>query len=191
MTARRIFLGAVIFAASCQVPADLASQTVSSAASDGASDRVADALVEADVAFANRETERLRQAIWTLDALGAQPRDEAGSMLLREWKASLPPGDIPTRGRTLGPAFLSGEVAPNATIDFEQTFLAGQRAEIAARTHGGTPIGLTVIDGRAKTLCASSGNRIRCRWTPPYTQRHLIRIDNPRSATVKYFISFI
>ena len=107
-----------------------------------------------------------------------------------DYESAAPDAPAPSRGRALGPAFRSGELAAGSMVELEQTFLAGQGASIALRTHGGHPVALKVFDGRAKRLCAKSGERMACRWTPPYTQRHVIRIDNPRRAAVRYFISF-
>ena len=84
----------------------------------------------------------------------------------------------------------SGELPAGGTISLQQTFLAGQSAIIALKTSGGGHIAVKVVDGDERTVCASSGGAVRCRWTPPYTQRHQIRIKNPRGGRVRYFISF-
>ena len=183
---------AAVLATACQAPAG-APDTIAAGAvplQDDAASRTVDALATAQVAFANGDTDGLARAMHALDALGVQPDDPASATLLEKWESAAPDAPAPRRGRALGPAFRSGELAAGSVVELEQTFLAGQGASIALRTHGGHPVALKVFDGRAKRLCAKSGARMACRWTPPYTQRHVIRIDNPRRAAVRYFISF-
>ena len=160
-----------------KAPADDASRTV-------------DALAEASQARAAGDGERLRNALLILTALGAKPGDAPSETLLNQWRASASDGLPPMRGRTLGPAFRTGELSPGKQVRLQQVFLAGQSATVALRTHSGGEIAMKVVDGRARTMCESSGDRVHCRWTPPFTQRHEIRIINPMKGKVRYFISF-
>ncbi|NCP19152.1 MAG: hypothetical protein GW855_08345 [Erythrobacter sp.] len=160
-----------------KAPADEASRTV-------------DALAAASQARAAGDGERLRNALLTLAALGAEPGDAPSETLLNQWRASTP-GDLPPlRGRTLGPAFRTGELSAGKEVRLQQVFLAGQSAVVALRTHSGGEVTMKVVDGEARTMCDSSGDRMHCRWTPPFTQRHEIRIANPMRGKVRYFISF-
>ena len=152
--------------------------------------RTVNALAEAEAARSAGDGERLRRALMALDALGAHPEDSESADIVASWQAAAPSDMPPMRGRTLGPAYRAGEVSAGATVTLEQTFLAGQSAVLALRTQDGGEVAVRVIDGREKTMCASQGDRVRCRWTPPYTQRHEIRIRNPLGGKVRYFISF-
>ena len=187
----RLVAGSLVLSA-CQMPGNVAMQDRSpspGAHVDDATRTVATLVLAADARERGNEGQ-LRSALLALTQLGARPEDSDSEQLVDGWRSTLA-GDLPPlRGRTLGPAFRSGVLPAGGAIELEQTFLAGQSAIIALKTRDGAQVAVKVMDGDARTVCATSGGTIRCRWTPPYTQRHQIRIRNPRNGRVQYFISF-
>lgn len=190
---RGMFAVAAVLLAACQASADTrqADAMPAPAPDAGGPARSVDILVAAAQASDSGDVDGLRQALFALDALGLRADDPQGAAMLASWAAVIP-GDVPPlRGRALGPAFRAGEVASGGAVEIEQTFLAGQSAAIAVRARNGHDLKVKVFDGGERTLCTAAGERVQCRWTPPYTQRHVIRIDNPQRTKVRYFISFI
>ncbi len=187
----RLITGSLLLTA-CQAPGDVAMQDSSPPPPAYADDatRTVNTLASASDALARGDEGQLRSALLALSELGARPDDPQSELMVVGWRSSVS-GDLPPlRGRTLGPAYRSGELPAGGTISLQQTFLAGQSAIIALKTSGGGHIAVKVVDGDERTVCASSGGAVRCRWTPPYTPRHQIRIKNPRGGRVRYFISF-
>ena len=181
-----------VMLAGCQAPGEVAMQDASRVPQpvmDDATQTVA-TLARAANARESGDERQLRNALLALAELGARPDDQPSEQLVDGWRSTLSDNLPPLRGRTLGPAFRSGELPAGGAINLQQTFLAGQSAIIALQTRGGGQVTVKAIDGSERTVCATSGGTVRCRWTPPYTQRHQIRIANPRNGRVRYFISF-
>ncbi len=186
------FVAGSLLLVACQAPNEVAMPDATPSAqpySNDATQTVATLASAADAQDRGDEAQ-LRSALLALSELGARPDDRQSEQLVKDWRSTLS-GDLPPlRGRALGPAFRSGELPAGGTISLQQTFLAGQSAIIALKTRGGGQVSVRVIDGNERTVCDTSGGTVRCRWTPPYTQRHHIRINNPRDGRVRYFISF-
>ena len=120
----------------------------------------------------------------TLLATGARPVD--GDDLGRKWAG---PVASPYRDRALGPAYRTVAVAPGGTAHFEQTFLAGQRAQIAIVPLERARFALSVRDDQGALSClAPPGGR--CSWMPLWTTRYGIDVRNPGSAIGRYYMVF-
>ena len=91
------------------------------------------------------------------------------------------------RDRALGPGYRTVAVAPGQTAHFEQTFLAGQRAQIAIVALDRARFTLAVKDDEGAMFCATplSG---RCSWMPLWTTRYGIDVGNPGRETGRYYV---
>lgn len=160
--------------------------SVASASSGSSAERLAVVLVEADEAFAARDTRLLTAALQRFDALGGRPAEQGGDEL-RLWRAALPQ-TAPMRGRTLGPGYRSGRLSAGQSEQIEQVFLSGQRASVAVSAPGGVQLSLQVQDRRDAAVCGKEGNPSHCQWVPTFTDRYRIRIANPGRTDVRYYL---
>jgi hypothetical protein len=158
------------------------------------SEQVALALFEGSNAILSRKVDRktLRHAAQSLAFLGARPADGQETDLAVEWRTlSAVRGTEPVyRGRILGPAYRSGMVAPGAAINSEQLFLAGQLASLSVAPAKGAKLGLTVSNSQGAAICSAAVQEptATCRWTPAYSERVKISINNFGTTTAKYFL---
>lgn len=150
--------------------------------------KMASALIAAQDAEQRADAQALGDALRRLDALGAKPVGEAASAEMRRWAALAPPGMPPMRGRALGPGFRVGNLAPEGSRVFEQTFLAGKRASIVATAGGGMPLVLRVAADDTDPLCQRTAPRSSCNWTPLYTRRYSITLTNPGRKVRRYYL---
>ena len=91
------------------------------------------------------------------------------------------------RDRALGPGYRTVTVAPGATAHFEQTFLAGQRAQVAIVALDRARFTLAVKDDEGTLSCTSPPDG-RCSWMPLWTTRYGIDIGNPGRGTGRYYM---
>lgn len=164
----------------------------------GAADPLAEAaaaLAAAEIApTAAERTPFLRQ----VEALRLTPveDDAEGAALLARWKAEAPPApqDAVYRGRTLGPAYRRASIQPGETIEIEQIFYAGERAEIAAQSTGGQPVDLeirTQRDAATPPVCAAKLEPVgKCRWLPLFTARFKMKLVNRGGKPASVYIVF-
>ena len=95
------------------------------------------------------------------------------------------------RGRTLGPAYRRAQIAPGARLQIEQIFYAGERAEIAAQSHGGQPIALEIRNPRTGKVCvAELAPKASCNWLPLFTERFSIELVNQSHDRASVYIVF-
>jgi hypothetical protein len=89
------------------------------------------------------------------------------------------------RNRALGPAYRKVALAPGATARFEQTFFAGQRARVAVVPVDRAVFALAVTDDDGASQCDSSA---RCDWTPLWTTRYRVALDNRGPRPASFFV---
>lgn len=156
----------------------------------GRAEHVAEALLAAERAERTADTAALAQAALALERLAPVAQTGEDDATLRRWRASLPAGAPPMRGRALGPAWRSVTLQPGASAQLNQTFLGGRSAQIVVRvTEGSTP-NLMVRDQSAREVCRAEKDPVNCRWVPLYTQRHRIEIINSGRRVSKFYIVF-
>ena len=141
--------------------------------------RVVDALTSG--AAARGKAERVR-AGRVLLAVGARALD--GDDLATGWAGNR---TLPYRDRALGPAYRTVVVKSGGTAHFEQTFLGGQRAQIAIVAIDRAPFTLAVKDDEGALSCAAPPGG-RCAWMPLWTTRYGIDVRNPGRATGRYYM---
>lgn len=154
-------------------------------------EKVADALWRGEAA--PRDPHKLLAAADALDALGARPA-EGSADAAADWRTQArrrgvrSNGDL-FRGRTLGPAYRSGTLAPGASFATEQSFLAGQKAMIAIVPAPDRTLTMQVRTPE-KPICAGgvSAPRAVCSWLPVFTTRVEIRITNTGKAPARYYL---
>ena len=121
-----------------------------------------------------------------IENAGAFPASD-GDTLSRHWpKAHVGKSDT-YRDRTLGPAYKVLSLAPGKTAQFEQIFMAGQRARITVVPRQGTRFQLSVIDDDGKRQC-NVADRAACDWTPIWTSRYRIELSNPGHIPALYYV---
>lgn len=177
----------------CGCLADTGANRVSTPARDEmleytAADHALRALVNADKAAARGDTAVLRDALAVLEQLAVRPSSEAERETLDKWQELAPREEPPLRGSALGPAFRKGALAPGRHIAIAQTFLAGQRAELAVETTGSGSLSIEVLDSNDKAVCMRNGSRAQCSWLPLFTERHSIRLTNRSSRSLTYYL---
>lgn len=181
---------APIALAGCTSATDCCSEVASASSGTTApssdTEQLAVALVDADAAFAQGDKQRLTDALRRVDALGGQPLEGAASEL-EQWRRAAVQNP-PLRGRPLGAGFRTGELLPGSTEQLEQVFLSGKRASVALTAPNNARLALAVQDRRDAAVCGSEGNPSHCQWVPVFTDRYRIRIANPGTTPVKYFL---
>ena len=147
-------------------------------------DLVLDALVRGTRAEQHGDTRGMRAAGASLSAADAREID--GPNLARKWT-----GDRTVsagyRNRALGPAYRSLALTPGATVRFEQTFLAGQQAQVAVVPIDRGRFGLSVTDDEGTVSCATASVG-RCAWIPPWTTRYRIAVTNQTNRPARYYL---
>lgn len=154
------------------------------------SDMLAQALSDAEAAAATNDASALAKAVLTIDSMGAQPLTDADMSRLASWQGQSPDQQPAMRGRTLGPAFRSGSVAPGNSTIIKQTFYGGTTASVSLRVPAGSALRLRVVDQSNRRVCERAASQASCRWMPLFTQQHRIEIVNERSENAKYYIVF-
>ncbi len=160
-----------------------------------ASETLAASRVAAALAFgaAHADAKSRAEAARVLDALGARPADEHEPNLPRTWEAIADRGQTvppPFRGRILGPAYRTGQVAPGGIMTTEQLFMGGQPASLAVAPSAGAKLSVVVRDARGATLCQKpvTSPTAACYWTPPFATRAHIEISNQGAGEAKYYL---
>jgi hypothetical protein len=129
-----------------------------------------------------------------LDALGVHLAENAGGDdPLSQWRSQhKTPAGGPWRGRALGPAYRRAVVQPGESLVFQQIFLAGQRAQIAAQvSNQGTSgtVAMAISNPRAESVCARQvAPRASCNWLPIFTERFAIALQNNGSQAASVYL---
>jgi|TARA_R100000049_G_C1953524_1_gene103826 hypothetical protein len=177
----------------CAVPADPGPSAIIPAPSSGmtSTERLAYDLIEADSAFAADDRELLAEHVRAIELAGARPSDARGEAALRAWRGALPPEQRPMRGRVLGPAYISGRLAPGGKLRTEQVMLGGKPVSVAAGTAPRNGLRLRIARGDGNLVCEQSPAHAReCRFVPTYTQRYRIELHNSGKRDARYHIVF-
>jgi hypothetical protein len=126
---------------------------------------------------------RLHAAGATLAAIGARPIETEDLALA--WQQGAPA--VPLRGRALGPAYRRMLIEPRGSLRLEQTFLAGQRAQIEIVAWDHASFQLEVRDDEGKAVCMIS-RVAKCKWLPAWTTRYQVHLSNPGARAGTYFL---
>ena len=135
---------------------------------------------------------RMGQAVRALYTMGVSLEDgaDASEDLLAQWHAEMPESSQPPlRGRLLGPAYRSGMLAPGEFLETRQLFDGGKPARVTFSAAANSPLEVTIKDNSERTICKTDpGNPSSCRWTPPFSGRYAIKVENRGVETVRYFM---
>ncbi|MEZ5710201.1 MAG: hypothetical protein R3E02_12525 [Blastomonas sp.] len=203
-----IFLAAAIAACTpglAQGDAPDATGDLATAEDIGASDElgstglIADALHGAAIALdaepGPQSALELAGAARKLERLSARPLDEDGQDLVAGLRNEAMTRDpalklAPLRGRAIGPGYRQTGLAAGDSDRLEQIFLAGERAKLALSPMGNARLRLKVTDADGKTVCrlTISEKRAGCAWTPLFTTRHTITVENISANRAKFFL---
>jgi hypothetical protein len=131
----------------------------------------------------------LAAVLGALDAQGARPA-VPGEDPVGRWRALLPAGAVtPMRGRLLGPAYRRGMLDAGASIALDQLFDGGRQARVAVASARGAALGIAVLDGAGRSVCApAAGAQGQCAWVPPFSTRHRIVLNNPGPESSAYYL---
>lgn len=127
----------------------------------------------------------LREAAATLAAAGARPVETEDLRLA--WSRGAP--TRPLRGRALGPGYRRMLLEPHSSLRLEQTFLAGQRAQIEIVAWDHASFQLEVKDDEGKAVCVTT-RTTKCTWLPAWTTRYRVDLTNPGTKAGTYFLVF-
>ena len=186
-----LVLGCVLGA--CTTPGPMPVPAGSARASnEGAASRaslVAADLLAADVAYAARDQAMLAATLQRLALRGVHPLDASAPDPLSQWREAVP-GDLPPmRGRALGPGYANGMLEPGAAISMDQLFLSGQVATIAVRSTPLVEMHMRIHDATGSVVCDSRPAHARdCRFTPVFTQRYRIELNNDGPSSTRYYV---
>lgn len=185
-------LGTLVLAmalAACAVTSP-ASPSLSQPVPQPRAERLAEALAAAETAAADGDEPALRQALVTIDRLGATPLTDEDKATLNGWKTVSADAEPPMRGRTLGPAYRSGRISAGQRAIITQTFYGGEPANVSLRVAKGSPLRIRITDKTNRNVCEESAREASCRWMPLYTQVHQIELVNTRDQNSRYYIAF-
>lgn len=129
-----------------------------------------------------------RQRVQTLEVLrrvGAHPLMPEDAALLVRWTIVAKRPQENWRGRTLGPGFRHGTLAPGEELVLEQIFSGGV---VAAAAVAGTPDGglrLRIVAPDRSAVCDHSR---QCNWQPRFTGRYRLSLSNHGTRANRYFL---
>ncbi len=156
---------------------------------------MADILQKGAAAQARGDAKALTAQSRALDLMAARPTDGEPD-LAQQWAAQARALGAPTqvstpfRGRTLGPAYRSGQVSANGSFHTRQNFNAGHRAEIVVVPVDAARLSLQVRDDDGGSICtvAPSTGNLGCRWVPPFTGASDIEVRNEMNQQVSFYM---
>ena len=148
-------------------------------------------LAAAEAARGAAERKSYLQRLDVFQVAAAEGQDDDP---LAQWRADAVAAGVERpvyRGRALGPAYRRARIAPGEAIRIEQIFYAGERAEIAAQSHGGQPVALAIRNPRTEPVCSAElAPRASCRWLPLFTERFSIELVNRSRDQASVYIVF-
>lgn len=157
-------------------------------------DRVVADLVSGSAAERSGRVDVMLAAATALFREGATPLGDSPDVAVR-WQGRgqattrKPPAEIaPYRERALGAGYRLIALPSGAATQFDQTFLAGQRARVAVVPLTGAEFGLSVRDDQGQSACVRPASPARCDWVPNWTTRYEIRLSNPGKTESNYYI---
>jgi hypothetical protein len=182
--------GAALALAGCANSATVPPPAPAISAAAPRAEQLAEALLLADRAEQRGDAAALGTAALLIERIGPEAQTDDDAQTLSRWRASLPPGNPPLRGRALGPGYRSAVLMPGAATELSQTFLGGRNAQIVVRVAEGSALKLMVRDQSERKVCEAESDPVNCRWLPLYTQRHRIEIVNTGRRTARFYIVF-
>lgn len=182
--------GTALALAGCASPGSAPAPVPAASAAPARAEQLAEALLLADSAEQRGDSAALGKAALLIDRLGPEAQTVSDAETLSRWRASLPDGTPPLRGRALGPGYRSAVLMPGAATQLSQTFLGGRSAQIVVRVAEGSALKLMVRDQSERKVCEAESDPVNCRWLPIYTQRHRIEIVNTGGTMARFYIVF-
>ena len=180
-----VLLAALPAACAATQPAPEAAVVQPAAEAETRAEAVARLLAGAEQDADAGDTSGLGRRLARLSALGARPAEDGGEDPVPGWKERAGGETIPFRGRALGPAYRRGTLEADTELELTQTFLSGRKAVIAVSSPGGTAPALRVVSASGKTVCDSAAS---CRWTPVFTERYAIILQNTSRKARAYYL---
>jgi hypothetical protein len=151
--------------------------------------RAAHLLIHGDRAARTGDMRKLGEIVRSLEMAGARPQAEDADDVVARWRSMLPQESAPLRGRVLGPGYRRGTLDNAQSVDLDQLFLSGERAEVALATDPARSVRLIVKRPDDKVVCNDASRPIRCSWMPLATQRYRISITNDAGRQVRYYLT--
>ena len=157
-------------------------------------DRVMASLASGSAAERSGKADAMVSAASALFREGARPLDDSPDVAIR-WQSFGRSGGgksraalAPYRDRALGAGYRMVALPAGATTQFDQIFLAGQRARVAVVPITKSVFGLSVRDDQRQPVCVGGANAPRCDWIPNFTTRYEIRLSNPGKVKSDYYV---
>jgi hypothetical protein len=151
-------------------------------------ERAVVALQQGSAARTHHNARGIENAIETLNMIGAHNDGVPG--FAENWRAkgrskrAAPPA---YRERVLGPGYRLVVLPSGGSAQFDQIFLAGQRARIAVVPLERGGFGLAVRDEDGP-VCVVPVNSSACDWIPVATSRVRIELKNRATAKASFYI---
>lgn len=139
-------------------------------------------LAQAD-ALTDRKSRAL--TLTMLQRVGARPLLAEDAALLLRWSTARNRPLHNWRGRTLGPGFRHGTLAPGQELILEQIFSGGIAAAAAV---SGTPEGALRLRIVAPDSSAVCDDTRQCVWRPRFTERYRLSLSNRGAQASRYFL---
>ena len=157
-------------------------------------DRVVASLVSGSIAERSGRADTMLAAATALIQNGARPLGDSPDVALRWQGRGRSAGgksraaEPAYRDRALGAGYRMIALPAGATMQFDQTFLAGQRARVAIVPLTKGEFGLSVRDDQGQSVCARPADASQCDWVPNWTTRYEILLSNLGKVKSHYYI---
>lgn len=163
-------------------------------AAPDAFDRVVASLVSGSMAERSGRADTMLAAATTLIQEGAKPLGDSPDVALRWQNRGRSAGgksratEAAYRNRALGAGYRMIALPAGATMQFDQTFLAGQRARVAIVPLTKGEFGLSVRDDQGQSVCGRPADTSQCDWVPNWTTRYEILLSNLGRVKSHYYV---
>jgi hypothetical protein len=158
-------------------------------------EEIGQVLSRGEAARAAHDGRALMAAAIRLRQLGARPVEGAPNLVVQWRKQAMAlgarsPATPPFRGRILGPAYRYGEIAPHERFRTQQSFIAGQVAEVLVTPISKASLHLNVTDDAGQSVCVTSSGagKLACRWAPRFSGSADIVIENADQSVASYYL---
>tara|TARA_B100000678_G_C18127069_1_gene469135 strand:- start:228 stop:707 length:480 start_codon:yes stop_codon:yes gene_type:complete len=151
--------------------------------------QVADRLARAESAYEAGDFAKLASILAAFAASPPHALQADEARRLEEWARAAQVDIAPMRGRVLGPGYMRGTLKSGESWTREQNFLAGEPASLAVSHRGSGPVALRVSQNGGAPVCSfrASASKV-CRFTPIYTQRYRIELNNEGTQDAVYYV---
>ena len=157
-------------------------------------DRVVTSLASGSAAERSGRNEIMLSSASTLVREGAVPAAGSEDVALRWFEKARSashknmPASAAYRDRALGAGYRMIAIVSGGAAQFEQTFLAGQRARIAVVALTKADYSLSVRDDEGQSVCVNTPQLGRCDWVPAWTTRYKIELSNRSKTKSDYYV---